>query len=403
MYVGAVTAKTDTTVTNPYIKIFDNDTNRGNVQIIGGTNVTVSSNSSKAITINSSYVNTEYLTNTLAHLNTGTDTVGKLQTAKNLHDWLNGKNYALSSDLSNKVDKNTALYGTTGANHYKRLYNVASLSGPSNSNTPIGDIVITLPIKTSTAWSAEIILQQPSIDCRLIIEAYSTNNSNRKVTQLTGFGYVSEVKFGRDGASNTVLIIKRATGTSGFSYGRVNIATFDHYVSYNVALADPANYKVEFIDELDIPVFTQNGVVTYDNFGKDPRYALSSHSHDASDISTGTLATARIPNLDSSKITTGTLALARIPTGTTSSTVALGNHTHSYLPLSGGTLTGTVTANNPITEAVIQKTSASGLAVLRMLSTGQSHDKGLGLSLSGDLIFGDWSAVATLSSSWNKI
>ncbi|MCK9316615.1 MAG: hypothetical protein M0Q48_10810, partial [Verrucomicrobia bacterium] len=29
-------------------------------------------------------------------------------------------------------------------------------------------------------------------------------------------------------------------------------------------------------------------------------------------------------------ITSGTLALARIPTGTTSSTVALGNHTHLY-------------------------------------------------------------------------
>lgn len=71
---------------------------------------------------------------------------------------------------------------------------------------------------------------------------------------------------------------------------------------------------------------------------------------------------------------------------------------NNKLSLSGGTLSGTVTANNPITEAVIQKTSTSGLAVLRMLSTGQSHDKGLGLSLSGDLIFGDWSSVNSLSS-----
>ena len=73
------------------------------------------------------------------------------------------------------------------------------------------------------------------------------------------------------------------------------------------------------------------------------------------------------------------------------------------MKLLGGTLTGTIIANNPITEAVIQKTSASGLAVLRMLSTGQSHDKGLGLSLSGDLIFGDWSGVSSLSSTWNKV
>ena len=37
----------------------------------------------------------------------------------------------------------------------------------------------------------------------------------------------------------------------------------------------------------------------------------------------------------------GALALT-LPTGTTSTTVALGNHTHNYLPLSGGTLTGTL-------------------------------------------------------------
>ena len=86
MYVGAVTTKTDTTVTNPYIKIFDDNTNRGNVQIIGGTNVTVSSNGSKAITINSSYTNTTYSTGTLAQLNAGTDTTGRLQTAKLLND-----------------------------------------------------------------------------------------------------------------------------------------------------------------------------------------------------------------------------------------------------------------------------------------------------------------------------
>lgn len=50
---------------------------------------------------------------------------------------------------------------------------------------------------------------------------------------------------------------------------------------------------------------------------------------DASDIISGSFTTNRIPNLDSAKITSGTLAIGRIPTGTTSTTVALGNHTHS--------------------------------------------------------------------------
>jgi hypothetical protein len=74
-------------------------------------------------------------------------------------------------------------------------------------------------------------------------------------------------------------------------------------------------------------------------------YAESAHTHAISDT-TG-LQTALDGKASSSHthasadITSGTLAIARIPTGTTSSTVALGNHTHTF-----GTTSGTFCQGN---------------------------------------------------------
>lgn len=42
-----------------------------------------------------------------------------------------------------------------------------------------------------------------------------------------------------------------------------------------------------------------------------------------------------IPNLDATKINTGTFSISRIPVGTTSSTVAVGNHAHSFVSITG--------------------------------------------------------------------
>ena len=131
---------------------------------------------------------------------------------------------------------------------------------------------------------------------------------------------------------------------------------------------------------------------------------------------TGTASVAQIPDLPASKITSGVLNIARIPTGATGSTVALGddsrilhgetaygwgNHAGRYLPLSGGTVTGLIRSTTANVEAAFYKTSSTGTAVLRIGAV--THDKGLGLGDTGDLIFGDWSDVSTLSKSWNKV
>ena len=67
--------------------------------------------------------------------------------------------------------------------------------------------------------------------------------------------------------------------------------------------------------------------------------AIGNHKHSASEITSGTLNSARIPNLSASKITSGTLSSDRLPSipfnllpvGTAANTVAQGNHIHSTL------------------------------------------------------------------------
>ena len=59
--------------------------------------------------------------------------------------------------------------------------------------------------------------------------------------------------------------------------------------------------------------------------------AATEHDHDASDIASGTLAVARIPNLDASKITSGTLAATRIP-GLDASKITSGTISIDRLP-----------------------------------------------------------------------
>lgn len=55
----------------------------------------------------------------------------------------------------------------------------------------------------------------------------------------------------------------------------------------------------------------------------------------AGDIASGTFTTNRIPNLDAAKIASGTFDVSRIPTGTSGTTVALGNHTHTGYATTG--------------------------------------------------------------------
>lgn len=74
-------------------------------KLIVGTNISISGSTISA-------TDTTYTLGTLAQLNAGTDTVGRLQSAKNLADWLNSKGY-VTTDTKYSAGNGLTLSGTT--------------------------------------------------------------------------------------------------------------------------------------------------------------------------------------------------------------------------------------------------------------------------------------------------
>lgn len=107
---------------------------------------------------------------------------------------------------------------------------------------------------------------------------------------------------------------------------------------------------------------SSGGVTSYNDLTDVPStFSPSTHSHAASDI------------------TSGTLVLARIPTGTTSSTVALGNHTHtlSQISASGATNGQVATWNGSAWVPASAGSSSSDITVngIRVGRGGNNNDR----------------------------
>jgi len=219
----------------------------------------------------------------------------------------------------------------------------------------------------------------------------------------TGYAATSHNHSADQITSGTLNIARIPTGTTA-----VTVALGSHTHSQYVTATHyhPASHITNgTLDIARIPTGTTSTTVALGNHTH-TGYAAASHNHSAENITSGTLSISRIPtgttsttvalgnhthsqyaalahNHAAENITSGTLAIARIPTGTTSTTVALGDHTHSqymltasfsaqaiveklgttpvnratgdadgntisssYLKLSGGTLTGDLTAQN---------------------------------------------------------
>lgn len=120
-----------------------------------------------------------------------------------------------------------------------------------------------------------------------------------------------QLVFARDAGSDAGRIAFRSTSSTPTMSSWVELWTSGNFT--------PSNY-----------LLTSN--FTWANLGGKPStFAPSPHTHNANDIDAGTL------------------SIARIPTGTTGSTVALGNHTHTFAQITGKP---TTLAGYGITDAV---------------------------------------------------
>lgn len=192
---------------------------------------------------------------TATEVQTGTDTAGKLISAKVLHD------YAKASNTDTKV--NVTLGTTTKA------YLLGTSTTPSSTATGVTAISDTGVYLDTTAG------------------------------RLTAASFAGNVENGTLATANAVVV----TNASKKLTASTTITTTE----------------LGYLDGVTSSIQNQLN-------GK----AASSHNHDASDINSGTLDTARIPSLDASKIASGTIDIARLPSGALSILKIVGNETERF-------------------------------------------------------------------------
>jgi hypothetical protein len=225
--------------------------------------------------INSSYVSEVFYGNAL-NLDDKTNIVNATVETDATREWANS-NLVNAGEYSNyrstyfeRINLVNDLVSTSSSTgNFKKLTNVASNSVGNNSGVNC-DIIITLPITTSTNWIADINIFTTAYSCKLRILGYSISNSSNRVAFIQPNDDILSVKFGRIG-DTTVLIIKRANPV--LNRLQVSITDFWYHHSNSVTLYDDkSRYKVEFKLEEELVGFTLNNTINNSSFVRDSYY-----------------------------------------------------------------------------------------------------------------------------------
>ena len=266
--------------------------------------------------------NTTYSAGTTAQLTTGTDTANRVWPAKQIADYVKGKADKAITTItrSGTTFTYTCVDGTTGTFTQQDNNTTYSNFVKSGSGAAAGLV----PAPSTTAGTTKYLREDGTWQV-----PPDTNTTYSSKTAASGGTDVSLVTTGEKYTWNNKSSLALGTTSTTAAKG-------DH--THTTTLATDSGTATVTLAHNTVYKLTAGGTSVIFKTPADNNTTYSSK-------------TAASGGTDVSLVTTGEKYTwnnkSNLTIGTTATTAAAGNHTHSYLPLSGGTLTGAINlANN---------------------------------------------------------